>query len=386
MTTGNTFKQTEIHSSTSWYQTGYSNCRDIHQRIWNGGDGKPGVNAYDGTHLIRTGGYCYGAIDFGPTGCGTQPVAAFIVTHYPSRPTGVTAQADQAAMSNLIDKILGHEFQANVSLAESYETVKYLVQRLTPLVKAFKYFKDGDMYRARKALGLHKPLRLHDYQSAASWLEIRYAIMPIVYDVNNAMGYLDRELGKPQTAKVEAFSRYNISGPWPDPGDLRSSYYWPNIKQVQYSRVGLTLKEGFDYQAIDWKNPYTPAWEVTPFSFVIDWVIPIGDFLRNRWFFKYSEFSDGYHTRLLKCDSGHLASNTLHHDKFPAKCGRDESELLRARERFIHMTRVNFNGDTVPLPTVRNPVSETAHWKRAADLVALLASRGRASSVRFALN
>jgi hypothetical protein len=44
-------------------------------------------------------------------------------------------------------------------------------------------------------------------------------------------------------------------------------------------------------------NPLTVAWEIIPFSFVVDWFLPIGDALKGLTAFSGLEFHDGWITR-----------------------------------------------------------------------------------------
>lgn len=50
-------------------------------------------------------------------------------------------------------------------------------------------------------------------------------------------------------------------------------------------------------------NPAAIAWELVPFSFVVDWFIPIGNFLNSWTDFLGLRFEDSYNTRYVKVEN-----------------------------------------------------------------------------------
>jgi hypothetical protein len=145
--------------------------------------------------------------------------------------------------------------------------------------------------------------------------------------------------------------------------------------------MGLTLREDFDYLAVDWKNPYTVAWELTPFSFVVDWALQVGAFLRARWFFNFAKFDDGFRSRLLKYHSGH-PTGYPGPATYPRAGWRADSTFDQSFEERIYCTREAWHGD-IPLPRVINPLSKTSHWKRVADTFALLSTANDNRMTRY---
>lgn len=103
-------------------------------------------------------------------------------------------------------------------------------------------------------------------------LQFRYAIMPIVYSVQDAMslleeyGYLYKEQRRTMNQLIERSDAY---------GDWGGN-----------DKITAWVKQKFDPDSVLSRlhslvgpNPVTTLWEVTTLSFVVDWIVPIGDFL-----------------------------------------------------------------------------------------------------------
>jgi hypothetical protein len=158
--------------------------------------------------------------------------------------------------------------------------------------------------------------------------------------------------------------------------------YWPGRHVEEYASAGVTLEEDFDYEKIDWLNPFTAAWELTPFSFVVDWSLKIGDFLRARWFFSFSKYSLGYRTSFLTYTSGNYAGDFFIADRVDTLC-RLEGTMETSIDERIYVRRRALTGYTIPLPVVVNPLTEDGHWKRVVDSLALLGGYGAANGRKY---
>lgn len=396
MTIGNTSVINNTGPYLNWYFGGYGQPTAGTTRTWEGSDGTHRVNSYDCTYRNWYQGHYTAArekLKFSwPPGwhtvCGPE-VYQYYTFVFPDRPSQVTGGAELPAIDNLISKILKHDFQLNLTLGEAPETLKYIYDKLSPIVKSIKYLKKGDVRRAFRALGIkkvngswikgfRKSLRMpHEY-----WLEYRYAIMPLIGDVNAGMGYLDSLIGKPHSAKVRGGSRYFPNLP---PGGIYmgQSQYWPERSMVEYSSAGCTISEGFDYQAIDWQNPYTVTWELLPFSFVIDWSLKIGDYLRSRWFFNLSDYSMGYISSMLKYDSGNYSGGYEKTYISQVIC-KDGGDWAKSFDECVITRRRSLSGSNIPFPVVLNPLTEDGHWKRLVDSIALLTGLSQSSQRKFA--
>lgn len=102
------------------------------------------------------------------------------------------------------------------------------------------------------------------------WLQYRYAILPNVYLIEDALAYLDQNSRIFQTERqgerhIQSGFEYN-------------GWTVPDFEVVHRCFMKTGYKAGFQLRDLQSWGP-TTAWELVPLSFVVDWVIGVGDFL-----------------------------------------------------------------------------------------------------------
>lgn len=105
---------------------------------------------------------------------------------------------------------------------------------------------------------------------ASLWLQYRYAIMPNVYLITDALAYLDQNSRIFQT---ERQGERHIQS-----GFSYNGWTVPDFEVVHRCFMKTGYDVGFQRRDLQTWGP-TTAWELIPLSFVIDWVIGVGDFL-----------------------------------------------------------------------------------------------------------
>lgn len=386
MTTGNNTTSVPINVYTNWGFGGWGEPTELDSRIWTGADGFLTQNSYNCKFKRWYQGWAYGKYwstfwqDFSPPDTYYYAMYCF---SFPDPPGSVTGVADLTAADRLISSIVNTEFAANIFLGEAPESIIYLYRKVAPLVRSIKYLKKGDVIRAFRAVGIRRikgqsltKARLINGKFAPSswWLEYRYAITPMIMDCNDILEHLDRDLGPPRAVKIRKGGRQDVlpSVYFNDSPYMGNLSYWPDLNCTEFCTIGVTLREDFDYLKVDWMNPYTVFWELLPGSFIIDWALQVGAFLRARYFFNFAKFDDGFRSRLLKYHSGNptLYPGTT---TYPRIGWRNDSTFDSSYEERIYCTRTSWNGD-IPLPRIINPLSKTSHWKRVADSFAILST------------
>lgn len=381
MTTGSWDKGYARTARRSWPFGGWGTPTVVFTKSWSGLDGKDKINNYDCTYQYAYPGISYGRSAYSNGSCMPASLtrAAYYCFTFPYKPpVAGRFDADLPAANKLIDKILQHDFNLSVSVAEGKEALRYIGQKLTKIATSLKHLKKGDLKRALWTLGFKGGIGKLIDSLPSYWLQYRYAIMPIVYDVNGALEYLE-SLQKPRSLKVKARSRVPLALPTTERPYMGTTRFWQNRRFWTSTQIGVTLDPTVDYNGIEFSNPYTVAWELTPFSFIVDWILPIGDYLRARWFFNYASYSDGYIARYTRWDTGfmsHYYDGTNADGYGNCVTGGD---LLRSREWWLKVERRKWSG-SIPKASIRNPLSRTSHYKRVVDLASLIATRG--SSLR----
>lgn len=111
------------------------------------------------------------------------------------------------------------------------------------------------------------------------WLGARYSIRPIVYDFQSAANALSSLIGDGQLISGKGYLTESDDSFFTDEvivdnyqKDLieEELTWWRSYRSVAYLRVGSGIRQRFG------ADPLVTAWELTPYSFVLDWFINIG--------------------------------------------------------------------------------------------------------------
>lgn len=105
---------------------------------------------------------------------------------------------------------------------------------------------------------------------ASLWMQFRYAVMPITYTIDDAIDTIATIVGEYKTFRQGAQTDTPVS-----------FNGWTTSSPVQtIDRVYIKYRMDLDVALGGLKtNPFSTAWELTPLSFVVDWVLNVGDLL-----------------------------------------------------------------------------------------------------------
>lgn len=184
----------------------------------------------------------------------------------------------------VLERIRDQDVNLAVAWAERDSTLRTIGDMLKRLGQAYSRAKHGDFPGAAKALGVSLKAGVGKQGSSISrgWLELQYGWLPLASDIHGSVKHLQK-LMKPRreyhSVKVrreieESFFFEENSSKYKD-GTLCISKYSVLITVKMKSAASL-LSEA---SALGLTNPLLVAWERVPFSFIIDWAIPIGSFL-----------------------------------------------------------------------------------------------------------
>lgn len=165
--------------------------------------------------------------------------------------------------------------QLGVGLAEWRQSHNMIAARSSQLLGAVNQLRKGNVAGAARSLGLGKKQapRKHAGDLAGLFLEMRYGWIPLLQDIHNAVGVLQSpfQLGDSRRAVGSATGTYIVN---------TSEQYWLTYQCAcrVSADVRITNPNLFLANKLGLVNPATVAWELVPFSFVIDWFIPVGAF------------------------------------------------------------------------------------------------------------
>nr|QIS87954.1 MAG: A-protein [Rymill virus] len=174
----------------------------------------------------------------------------------------------QALVTSAFAEINSGEWDMLTSLAEAKETVKFIADKLIAAGKLLLKLRHPSNF-------LGKPKDIVE-KASSNWLEYRYAIMPLVYeieDIASALENLGRLYNKVSSKSTSEYEE-SIDVGWQKDFDEVLVSYSVAIKRRYDPSTVLSATD----QMVGF-NPLVTAWELVPFSFVIDWFINVGDLL-----------------------------------------------------------------------------------------------------------
>lgn len=139
--------------------------------------------------------------------------------------------------------------------------------------------------------------------AANGWLEFTYGLKPLCYDIygiaNNLYGFVRNTMKRYSALGKEVWhSTYR---------DVEGTEQFPRLVDVKITavtRFGVSMDSSFDPGISKWTNlnPLSLAYALTPGSFVLDWFLDIGGYMRNvETMALYAKrFLTGYETSFVK--------------------------------------------------------------------------------------
>lgn len=230
--------------------------------------------------------------------------------------TGYTADQGLKLLDKLRERVAGSSFNAGVALGESRRSLNMIAETSTKLFKAYKAVKGGNPVKAARVLfgdirlsatplksrppGIPgnvkmvrvkpkhgKPFDLIPESSsgqANNWLALQYGWKPLIKDIYEGAVFIDHALRRPTVFRV--FVRnYGNGGKVGQLVKIDDGTYtnWKmTFRQQSKRQIVAYLSEVDTVRLSGLLDPASLAWELLPFSFVVDWFIPIGNYLSAR--------------------------------------------------------------------------------------------------------
>lgn len=186
-------------------------------------------------------------------------------------------------IGKLKDAIQGSGFDMSIFLGTSHQTLRMLASNITGIAQALVFAKKGRMFDAAKVLGTHgvpfvnknRPVATTAAVMSSRWLELQYGWKPLVQDIYDGSSYVAQQLSVPMMVKYRARTtkRAIVSIP-PNSEGWKTQYGYHTYGIIASVKERLSLMP-----SLGLTDPVNLAWELLPWSFVIDWFVPIGDWL-----------------------------------------------------------------------------------------------------------
>lgn len=202
------------------------------------------------------------------------------------------AVAIRIALNRAMDEVVDSKVNLAQAFAERAQTSRLVAQTATRLANCLTALRKGRFSNAMKHLGLEPSPRKFSQSLAENWLSLQYGWKPLLMDVKNSAELLAQtHMGKPYDLIVRR--NYTVESPSLDVikriidggGGQIADVQWSFSKRVTTAKVKLHFRVTNEFirggKQLGITDPFLLAWELLPYSFVVDWFLPIGDFLER---------------------------------------------------------------------------------------------------------
>lgn len=273
---------------------------------------------------------------------------------------------DQTAKTRALLKIKDQKVDLSTAAAELRSTVSMLAQSSMTVYRMYKAVRKGDFKAFTKEFkpGTVKrpPHRGWSSKDASSrWLEVQYGWLPLIGDIKGAVEWLNTSPAAQLTFRSTGSAIEQFS----DVLDIDTSNR-PAISSITGKRVSKTVVH---WQMEDYRkhrnaqggliNPLVVAWELVPFSFVVDWFLPIGDWLATFDATSGTAFVSGTQTRFLEAEIRGRSSVRAYTPKVTIPQFYTSVEESPIYGGCIGVQRSVYTKFPFTLPYFKNPLSTT---------------------------
>lgn len=274
---------------------------------------------------------------------------------FDSHDTSLTARAEVNALLKARDQ----KANFSVAIAESQKAVTMINNRLSQVYRAAVNLKKGNLTGAAATLGIGKHKFRKGKQQSDSWLELQYGWIPLLLDVHGAYEELTRQARENgYLFKVHSTIRkpLNVTMPFDGSEGYQGAL---RFKGQQLSKCVLWYTvtfEGLQTAArVGLTNPMEIVWELSPFSFLADWVVPIGDVLGALTATQGLTFKGGTLTELTRFSTeGNATFNNVTLNPFVKL---EQSGSASCSGTYVKHRRAVYNASPIPVPYIKNPIS-----------------------------
>lgn len=217
------------------------------------------------------------------------------ITNFLEPTAGEMSAVDGVARNKVRNAIKDQHANIAQIIAEREQTLNLIANTVIRIARAASQLKQGNLAKAAEHLGgipsrrgrkrFSKAYRKDATQAVGSaWLELQYGWLPLLSDVRG----LAEQLASIKSQEIRCYATAGSA--------------WSNSRSVSTYRPGSTPSTTNDnfssryavrytvYFAMDLPslnllsqvgltNPLQLAWELVPFSFVVDWIYPLGNAL-----------------------------------------------------------------------------------------------------------
>lgn len=271
------------------------------------------------------------------------------------------------AEAKLRSKIAGVVVNVPDLFRTRVETGNMVLQTLGRIRKSYSALRKGKLKKAASHLGVTLDKRKFSGSTPPElWLELQYGWKPLLGDMYTL-------LDKPFNEVTGSISAIATSSRSIDSGRFVAQSHTiirsGMVKYRYHANVKVTVKNSAVQAASQWglTNPLLVAWEAVPFSFVVDWFYPVGDYLEDLGRFHGIHVSDYSCTSKTEVDSfctaTYYTKNGVKY--FGEKMVCSSRRQYRLKKRYVGAFPLT------QIPSFQNPITSSGRIANALSLLAV---------------
>jgi hypothetical protein len=203
--------------------------------------------------------------------------------------------------NGLSESIQSSKIEFLSEAAEAKETVESIGAVAIRLYKAAAAVRRG---RYREALS-HLGVNLNDERDLFKtpsdfWLAYQFGVKPLV-ELVNSLNELKNDgfVPQPKSARAQEstnwqITQYQVSGYMRFQVDIKYTYSLRAACKFVFTDPAASFAKDYGFD-----NPLTALWNIVPFSFLVDYFLPVGDWLDANFSLVQPTFSDGWQVGIL---------------------------------------------------------------------------------------
>jgi hypothetical protein len=180
--------------------------------------------------------------------------------------------------SKIVEAVKGHQFNLAVNLAQADQLIEMVSTTVQKFGRSLLALKRGDVATAARQLGIRRHVsKLHSKDISGRWLELQYGWLPSLSDTYEAAKAFEAlSNGRKARIVVAHGKKQKIDR------SAAPSLYSSEGVHFLVKKVIIELDEEISLaRSLGLTDPLSVLWEITPYSFVADWFLPIGTYLSN---------------------------------------------------------------------------------------------------------
>lgn len=292
----------------------------------------------------------------------------------PAPSLSVSTETQNVAIARLQDQVEQGQALLLANMAQAQKTIDLVAGTAARLVRGAAAVKRGAFSHASQILfngtaTFHPRHRPSGNKSLAqNWLAFQYGWKPLLGDIETSLIKLQsrsNEVREVLRARGSASKRTEaiipLNGPFGGWNSV-TEYRAGEIRQVRLERCLLRVNyemDDFDRAFANqtgFTNPLSLAWELLPFSFVVDWFLPVERFLTGLTAFQGVKFHSGSSSQSVRVTSIVDAQDSRVVGTGPNEIKVDINWMgLQEDYRFRREVLLNFPSQS--LPSFKNPLS-----------------------------